>query len=492
MNIITLRDIRKGHPFGVSSPTDNDYVRIANAVFDMLRYVSFCAQRTDEEMKRMAIKLTLYFEDTVSEIGLWHSFVQKHQQLYGKPLPFYNVEKDYAPDEPHIEDIQLLLWDSTLDDEYSDTLVNPENEALAYAARTVYAYFMELFEDTPINDDLYDFFHEARFTDNFYDVRQVLKWYFFDCYLTSGRFQESTFDEALDDQMDLCQGNRQVAQSAAEASIAFRYLIGPLALKPQEWLAALLTVHGHADKAANVATIVAKELEPYVLERYDRQSVTLRNVDDELMIVRRTPYFNVQTTLLKSPDTEGCVGSYARYNGEWYLNGMNTWGDILRLIPKYKKERDIERNATFGDLASDAHSALHNRQLFFFSTPEAYEAFYRNELKMPKGSKAPLPRGVKNIILFIPNLAEGKLCTIMDCAEYICHPDNPMYNKEKAKSHFLISDLDHVPGEFIRYAVANNLMPDFALNSNRGYARGRQLAQDNLDFLARTLRRQDY
>lgn len=185
-------------------------------------------------------------------------------------------------------------------------------------------------------------------------------------------------------------------------------------------------------------------------------------------------------------------GSYAQYDGEWYLNGMNTWGDILRLIPEYKKERDIERNATFGDLVSDARSALHSRQLFFFATPEAYEAFYHDELKMPQGSKASLPRGVKNILLFIPNLAEGKLCTIMDCAEYICHPDNPMYNKEKAKSHFLISDLDHVPGEFIRYAITHHLMPDFALNSNQGYARGRQLAQENLDFLARTLRRQDY
>lgn len=492
MNFITLRDIRKGHSFGVSSPTDTDYVRIAKAVFDRLRYISFCAERSDEEMKRMAIKLTLYFEDMVSEIGLWHSFVQKHQQLYGKPLPFYNVEKDYTPDEPHIEDIQFLLWDSTLDDECADTMVNPENEALAHVARTVYAYFMELFEDTPINDDLYDFFHEAHFTDNFYDVRQVLKWYFFDCYLTSGRFQESTFDEALDYQMDLCRGNRQVAQSAAEASIAFRYQVSPLALKPQEWLAALLTVHGHADKAANVATIEAKELEPYVLERYDRQTVTLRNVDDELMTVRRTEYFHVQTTLLKSPDTEGCVGSYARYNGEWYLNGMNTWGDILRLIPEYKKERDIERNANFRDIATDARSRLNKEKIFFFERKEEYERFLEEELKMPKGSKAPLPEKTKNIILYIPSIEEGKLCTIMDCAEYVKHKNNPMYDKEKSKSHFLISDIEQVPGEFIRYAIANNLMPDSALNSNRGYARGRQLAQDNLDFMARTLSRQDY
>ena len=67
MNFITLRDIRKGHSFGVSSPTDADYVRIAKAVFDMLRYVSFCAERGEEELKRMAIKLTLYFEDMVSD-----------------------------------------------------------------------------------------------------------------------------------------------------------------------------------------------------------------------------------------------------------------------------------------------------------------------------------------------------------------------------------------------------------------------------------------
>ena len=112
--------------------------------------------------------------------------------------------------------------------------------------------------------------------------------------------------------------------------------------------------------------------------------------------------------------------------------------------------------------------------------------------QMPKGSKAPLPEKIKNIILYIPTIEEGKLCTIMDCAEYIKHKNNPMYDKEKSKSHFLISDIEQVPGEFIRYAIANNLMPDFALNSNRGYARGRQLAQDNLDFLARTLRRQDY
>ena len=152
----------------------------------------------------------------------------------------------------------------------------------------------------------------------------------------------------------------------------------------------------------------------------------------------------------------------------------------------------MQHNANFRDIAADPRSRLNKEKIFFFETTDAYQRFLEEELKMQKGSKAPLPEKTKNSILYIPSIEEGKLCTIMDCAEYIKHKDNPMYDREKAKTNFFIANIDQVPGEFVRYIISNNLMPDFALNSNRGYARGRQLAQDNLDFMARTLRRQDY
>ena len=77
--MITIKDIRRGHPFMVTSSTYTDYVRIANKVDDMLCSEPFCAELTNEEVKRMAIKLTLYFEDVVSEIGLWRSFAHLHK-----------------------------------------------------------------------------------------------------------------------------------------------------------------------------------------------------------------------------------------------------------------------------------------------------------------------------------------------------------------------------------------------------------------------------
>lgn len=41
-----------------------------------------------------------------------------------------------------------------------------------------------------------------------------------------------------------------------------------------------------------------------------------------------------------------------------------------------------------------------------------------------------------------------------------------MYDKEKSKSHLLISDIEQVPGEFIRYAIANNLRMFNLINRN--------------------------
>ena len=56
--MITLKDIRKAHP-GVASTTDKDYADIANTVMTMLRYTPFGAERSQEELKRIAIKLTM-------------------------------------------------------------------------------------------------------------------------------------------------------------------------------------------------------------------------------------------------------------------------------------------------------------------------------------------------------------------------------------------------------------------------------------------------
>ncbi len=499
---ITHLDIRQKHPRAVLSSTNRDYADIANSLYDILEATDLGDGLLEDELKSMAIKVTLYFEDIVSEIGLWASFVAKHKELYGKPLPFYAVGTEYDTDHIHVEDIQLLLWDALLADEYSETMPNPENYGIEDAAHWIFTYLDGIFDDTPINMALYNYFHEAPFASNFYEVRLVQDWYFFDCYLTAGRFMSSVLDDAIDKQMELSQGRSSVAQTAALAEVAFNHRIGPLALKPQEWLAALLHVHGQEDKAAAIGSITNKEMEPYFLESYDDKFVSLRDVDGNLMMLHRTKYLNADDSVLKGKDIGGCIGTFAFYNGEWFLNGLCIWGDIDRFAASFKRERELAKKQNLNVLPDTLVGNF--KQLFFFKDKDSFCDFVTKEFHLPLAEKQQIPNDVKNIIMFIPDSVksdDGKteaigkrrgFCVIFDIAEYVKSPDNPMYNREKAKKYFLIADIEKVPGEFVRYAISHNLFPDFAINSAKGYRHARKLTQDNLDFLARTLRRQDY
>lgn len=444
----------------------------------------------------MSVNITLYFEDIVSEIGLWKSFVAKHMELYGKPLPFYTVGPDYDTDRIHVEDIRFLLWDALLADECSETMPNPENLAIEVAAHLIFAYLSAKFDDTPINEEFYNYIHEAPFASVFYEVRLVLNWYYFDCYLTAGRYGRTLFLDDFDRQLELCHGDVSVAQTAVGAAVAFNYRIGPLALKPQEWLASLLRIHGQNEKADAVGSIVSRKLEPYSLEGFDARTITLRDSGGMPLTLRRTKYLDETDSLLGSKDVNGCVGTFALYDGEWYLNGMNSWGDMTRFLRDYKRELDLEDKEETALMETFAHTG---KRLFFFESPKDFHGFLADTLHAPAAEGQRLPKGVKNVTMYIPESpkaesGEGRrgFNVIFDIAEYVKSPDNPMYDRGKAKDCFLIADIDNVPGGFVRYAISHNLFADFALNSTKGYRHGRRLAQDNLDFLARTLRRHEY
>ena len=98
---ITALDLRKEHPQFVVSLTNRDYAGIANRILYLLHTSDFGFERILEELKAMAVNFTLYFEDIVSKVGLWRSFVAGHSNLYRKPLSFYRVGEDYTTDEIH-------------------------------------------------------------------------------------------------------------------------------------------------------------------------------------------------------------------------------------------------------------------------------------------------------------------------------------------------------------------------------------------------------
>lgn len=490
---ITIQDIQKAHPRGLICDSDKEYADFANRLMDTMRYNSERAGWSTDYRRKVALKATLYFEDLVSEVGLWKTFVNQHQKLYGKPLPFYDVKSDYKADYPCVQDVQYLIWDTLIELE-EETIPNPENTGLLSIAKDITSLMEKEFEDIAINDDLVSYLQDATYCQSFYELRQVLKWFYFDCYLTSGRFTDYYYKQNLKFFVDSMGADPMNAIKGSESLSAFNQKIGPLALEPREWLALFLEDVGKKKEAEDVRQIYCSDVEPFQLVSYDKKSVRFRNWKGEEFSVRRTDMFRVPESQLKDPETNGSIGTFARYRGEWFLSGLNSWGDISKPWDGYCHEKQTWTSAYIPNY-QHLMQLSGGSALFYFSGFDELRQFQIEEMGVPEEQyKAPPARGkVKNLIQFVPE-EHGEMGYLVNDAACICDPRNPFYDKAiaKKKALNLITDVDGVPGDFVRYVVSHGLLPDAAMISMVSEERGLELTQQNLDFLARTLRRQEY
>ena len=98
----------------------------------------------------------------------------------------------------------------------------------------------------------------------------------------------------------------------------------------------------------------------------------------------------------------------------------------------------------------------------------------------------------KNVVLFL-SPSKHIFAMAPEAAECICDPRNPYYDKQRATEHSMLLVVQNVvPGEMLRYLIAHDMLPDACLKSTVSAEHGRQLMQKNIDFFARTLRRDDY
>ena len=63
----------------------------------------------DDEFKELAYILVSYFEDYISDIGIWKVLVKKHKTLYNTPVPIY-LKNDSGYDYESINEADICLY----------------------------------------------------------------------------------------------------------------------------------------------------------------------------------------------------------------------------------------------------------------------------------------------------------------------------------------------------------------------------------------------
>ncbi len=490
----TAQDMRNGHPMMMGYNTDMYYTKIGNQVLKILSKYPDKELLDQVTMFRIAEKLALYFEDIICDLGIWSSFVKKHQELYGKPLPFYKTEGEYYADEPHLCDIQYLIWD-TLTECSEDTITNPENPGIKRLAADFYLLLDEEFENAPINEELKQFFEQASFLNDYIKLRDMLHWVFDGNYLVSSMTHENACVETLLNEVETyleMEYNDPRAEYAAFTQCYFKFKVGPLALYPKEWLAMILRYNGQEKGVKKVEQITYHNYDLYRLEKFDKERIYLCDSDNMHFSIRKDDYGDMLDDTLR--ETDGCIAAFVYYDGEWHPNGMDAWNkfeDSHNAIREYKRRyRTGISKGTFKKLMKKSGGS----PLFFFRDGEELHRFSIEEMGVPEHLLQPSELDSEEYITMWMPSYDKDFFLMPDSALGIKDPRNPYYDAERASESLqaMIFSPTGAPADMLEYLESHQMIPDAGMNHYLGKEDGQRLIHENLDFIVRTMRRENY
>lgn len=477
------------HPKGLRSSTDNDYARFASMLRGRVDDFEKIGLRS-EDMEAITLNLTMYLEDVISEAGIWRGFVEKMHQMYGKYLPFYDLDDDYLLDEPNLQDVTFIIWYTLLRHRGDHRgITNPETPGVVDMAKAIYPVLMEYFEKLPVNDDLREFFENAAFVEDFYTAREVMNWFYFDCYLTYSNDVQGWIEKSMEERATLTGANVHVAYYIAECAVPFSCKTGPLALKGNEWLGAVLRVNGQEGKAKWMETIDYRAFELHLVKNYTLgEGGLIQSLDGEEFYVKEKYFAD-----FPDPNANVCVASFVKYKDDWYINGDSFSGIYKDSMIKHVK-KETKRLHSFEPNAKEISKLLKDsggNPFFYFADVDELTFFMKRKFKHPELilDKFDDPDARELILCVVDN---GKDVFITNRgASSFCDANNIFYDKKEAEENGL-EDALHIPASLLKYAMEHDMLPDVGLKSVLGEERGKQLWRENYDFIYRAVMENEY
>lgn len=480
-------------------PTDSYYTKLANRLLEDFCNTNVDLEENTESIFRYAsITLACYLEDIVADSGQWRAFSDLCQQLFGWPVPVYHDNKEvYYPDEPSMMAVRFLIWHAAteMDDIWWKPYL-PEFDTLAHSA---YNLLMEEFEKVPVNEqlteDIDNMMEEA--SNDFYKMRTALMWIYVRCYITRSEASEHLLGKRIESSYKLIPDSNMSHYYAMNHCI-FAYKIGPLALYPIDYLAALARAKGKpslADSLDAVEVFPTCAFQMKVSE--DCKTICLLSTHDRTITVKR------EEITLKDKEIgkyDGCVASFVLYKDEWFLNGVlsplencvERWGKLVEKDPDNMPE---------GHVTADADWYLRHtkgRQMLFFAGREETKRYLIKELNFSEDGLRMLDKDNRSdqpTMIYIDK-DEPKNClqfTFGFC-ESIKAPDNPFYEEETARMEAveMLWNDDCVGTGAMLYMLDHGFLPEILTDELILQDSPKEVKDQDARFLLRYMRKERY
>lgn len=490
-NKINLNEWMEIHPYKKTVESDKYYVEVANNILNIWETSKMPFSIPANLMKRISMYITAYFEDVISDFGLWKTFINKHKFLYGKWLPFYTQEEEYFEDEINLNDIKFIIWYSIqqLAGKATHKIFPPFIKGLDILAEYIYKYLDNQFEKAPINESIEKLFGKEEVYGNIYELKNLLNWFFCHSYL----IEPSTQSKIMENQhfvnhqfKNATQEQKNMFMYGIMQDTIFAYPCGPLALKINDWMCAMVGKdHPNFD---NYRTIEVKQTLHWLVQNIDETTITLSCITkNESMQIEKSIF---KDTDKFQPGKTVIACGFIKYKDKWNVSGIVSVNDIST-YKNVQKEPDRSQIEAIHKSVHDRFVSQNNgKEIAFFQNLDELKNFLTSKMGWPEEASQQFKNLEKNKNFVVYASEDKGLMISADIAEFLKHEDNPMYNEEEAKlkSFFVFVNKGQCPIDMLEYFVDNNMLPDASMVTDyesNNFEKGKEIVKENYDFIAR-------
>ena len=476
------------HPYKQTNSVDQYYVGIANEIHKRL-YSSTIADAFEEEenIRYTSLCLAAWFEDVISQTGIWQAFTAECRKRYGAYLPFYPIKGDYFPDEINLEDIRFLLWHHIQYLCRGISAINPENPGIEQTAQEIYGLLAEEYETAPENERMQEFlYHSAMGEEDFFHYREILDWFHYQCYFNIENVAQCR-DEAerlLDDEK-ITPEMAETLIYATRTSLTFKGRRNLLSLTSPEWLALIGKAHPEHQLWGKVK---ARENSCYLLEKEDDEFLYVKDLcsedEGEFKITKKS--LNLSAIRSREVGKSTLICELIYFGNAWWQCGMLLENKYNQKMAEYvddltKQKEKTNEKAAFHDFIK----ASGEKSFVFCQSQEEISDFLLNKMDYNLKEGLDIPRiNTENGAMLMANSHTGLHIQFKLC-ECIKSPDNPYYNKEEAEKNAImfIVNPDVIPYQLSCILQDEGMLPDAYLNSLQGKEYGQEFIRKNAHFL---------
>ncbi|MBN2613825.1 MAG: DUF3843 family protein [Bacteroidales bacterium] len=510
-------------PYAKQVPTDFFYLNLSNKVKQAITYsgqlLVFKKFIDNEGINKLSCFLTSYLEDLISGCGIWNTFVRLHNQLYQKPVPFYDTE-DYFEDEINPQDIFFLIW-YYLNTVQKDKFISPFNDFIFITAYEVYDVFDSIWDDAPQNPVLKDYYSFKEDNTDFYKARNFIDNILFKTYL----FYPDTGLDIIDEELRIIEekGDEEYLQTMLSDNrdrIIHKVHTRLLNLTGKEWAVELL---GEDHPLSRDYLDMSPKIAGYFLYKgQDEINIFIEHIASgrEFNLTKKS--FE-QSGLLKEIDTIMYMG-IVRWRGEWWFSGVFFQVDYNPdLVLDEKKSVESLKAVDFlshqeqnvDDLIQKQHKAFldfnNGHPIAFVESDKiddfikGYIDYFNASLKLSKKQKEKALQHSKKhssdedeiggndfsdisesgLVFFNPQSGVEIALSVNSAFPL---PNNPFFNVAESEEHIMMLLMnDDISKDLVMYCIENckSELPFFKEGEGRKYF-------SDIDFLLRFWKKYSY